>query len=283
MLKTPAHNIIVPPKVGSSSVARAIIKQFYPDIEQKIQTARYPAGQGPNDKQWQGYVPQHDSEKPILMLVRNPVDRFRSAMAQFSLTDVDAVIDSIINDTKIQIPLPSNRTASVKNNLHFTTQASLLEGTTKLYQFPDQLEQFANEAGLDYPLLTINESSNPLPDITAEQETQLREIYADDLVMLESIAAPGDTYTIEPESVPAPRSISPRQLRLGLLGIGVTPAQVTLTLEAIEDVNERAAALVEWEYALDIRRDHPLVTSLGQSLGKTDHEIDQLFIEAEKI
>jgi len=191
---TPTVAIVAAFKCGSSSVARAVIKQFYPDTEAKLQNAHYPAGQGPNDKQWQGFVPHAEqTDLPKLMLIRDPVERFKSAMAQFALTDVDAAIDSIQNDNVIQL---QRGRRSLKGNPHFTTQASLASGEVALYRFPDHLEQFATAAGLDYPLPVINEATNPKPELTAEQIATLREIYADDVALYDAATEPGTAYTI---------------------------------------------------------------------------------------
>lgn len=79
-----------------------------------------------------------------------------------------------------------------------------------------------------------------------------------------------------PNFVPA--AVTPRQLRLQLLTGGVTPAMVQASLEAIPDPAQREAALIEWEYASEVRRDHPLVASLAGALGyTTSAQVDQLF------
>ena len=40
------------------------------------------------------------------------------------------------------------------------------------------------------------------------------------------------------------------------------------------------SARINWEYAQTVRRDDPLVVQLIPSLGKTEAEIDQMFIDA---
>jgi len=197
---TPTVALVAAFKCGSSSVARAVIKQFAPETEQKIQNAHYPPGQGPDNKQWQGFAPTaKETELPKLMLIRDPVERFRSAMAQFALTDVDAALDSIQNGTPIQMVMRDVQ-RSLKDNPHFTTQASLASGEVALYRFPDDLEEFATAAGLDYPLPVINEAKNAKPELTAEQTATLREIYADDVALYDASTEPGTTATI-PEHV----------------------------------------------------------------------------------
>ena len=72
--------------------------------------------------------------------------------------------------------------------------------------------------------------------------------------------------------------LTPRQLRLGLIRLGVFPDSITATLQAIEDEVARAEALTEWEFATEIRREHPLVATLAAQLGISDDAVDELFI-----
>lgn len=69
-----------------------------------------------------------------------------------------------------------------------------------------------------------------------------------------------------------PASLTPRKFRLALLSVGVSPAQITSMLAGNE------AGLTEWEFASSIERYHPLIATLGAALGKTDAEIDAIFI-----
>jgi hypothetical protein len=77
----------------------------------------------------------------------------------------------------------------------------------------------------------------------------------------------------EPTAAPiAP--VTPRQFRLALLADGISPAAISGMLANDE------AALTEWDYAQEIRRDHPLVESLRLALGKTTAEVDAVFSAA---
>lgn len=67
----------------------------------------------------------------------------------------------------------------------------------------------------------------------------------------------------------APDTITPRQLRLWLLSRGVTAFMVENVIATLPSP-QRETATVEWEYALDFRRDHPLVQQLGAMLGFDD-------------
>ena len=72
------------------------------------------------------------------------------------------------------------------------------------------------------------------------------------------------------ESAP-PRSVEMRQARLALLQFDM--------LDAVESTIAAApkAAQIEWEFALTINRDYPLVQSMKASLGLSESQLDELF------
>lgn len=68
--------------------------------------------------------------------------------------------------------------------------------------------------------------------------------------------------------------LTPRQLRLGLLSIGITEAQIDAALA------DNPAGMVEWKYSLTLKRDHPLIDSLGAAFGLPPAQIDSLWVWA---
>lgn len=93
-----------------------------------------------------------------------------------------------------------------------------------------------------------------------------------------SIAA----YEAPPVPEPSvPAVVSMRQARLALLGAGLL-SQVDA---AIDDMDEpdKSAARIEWEYATELRRDHPLIAGLTEELELTEQQVDDLFIAAGQI
>lgn len=72
--------------------------------------------------------------------------------------------------------------------------------------------------------------------------------------------------------------LTQRQLRIGLIRLGIFPESITVALQTIEDEVARAEALTEWEFASEIRREHPLVATLAAQLGISDDAVDELFI-----
>ena len=79
-------------------------------------------------------------------------------------------------------------------------------------------------------------------------------------------------------------TLSARQLRLALLGLGLTGAQVEAQIAAMPGTPaQREAAMIEWEYATTYQRDHQLVVALGAALGLTTAQIDDAWKEAATI
>jgi hypothetical protein len=73
--------------------------------------------------------------------------------------------------------------------------------------------------------------------------------------------------------------LSARQLRLGLVSIGFSQAQVAAVIEALP-TSVREAAQIEWEYATTFNRTHTLVSTVGAALGISDEQIDTMWVAA---
>lgn len=72
-------------------------------------------------------------------------------------------------------------------------------------------------------------------------------------------------------------SITPRQCRIWLKRAGL----LTNIKNFINGLDEEAQ--IEWEYALEIRRDHTLVLALVAQLGMTEDDLHQMFYQASQI
>ena len=79
---------------------------------------------------------------------------------------------------------------------------------------------------------------------------------------------------------PTPATVSARQIRLWLLGKGVSMAAVDAAIDAIPDAAQRDSVRVEWEYAPYVERSHPMLVPLAAALGLTEEQVDQAFVEA---
>lgn len=67
------------------------------------------------------------------------------------------------------------------------------------------------------------------------------------------------------------------QVRLGLLGAGITIQQVDAVIAAIPDVTAREQASTYWEYSITMRRNHPLVGQLAAALGLSSEQVDAMW------
>lgn len=81
----------------------------------------------------------------------------------------------------------------------------------------------------------------------------------------------------EPALKPVPQVVEMRQARRALARAGL----LSLVDALVKTLDEEMQ--VEWEFALTVRRDHPIVALAKSSLGLTDEQIDDLFIVASKL
>ena len=189
---TPNYSLALIPKSGCSTFARAVIQSFHPEEENLVQTAAYPQGKNADNQMWQNIAPKERyPSKQVVAFIREPISRFLSAMVQEQLTDVDLAIDSILNSTPLPQRPNARRQRVLSRNAHFAPQIKFVTPTTKLYRFPDHLEQGAAEVGFTCTLLKINPAKREKPSMTSEQEEQVRQIYSEDIALYNSITEPG--------------------------------------------------------------------------------------------
>ena len=95
----------------------------------------------------------------------------------------------------------------------------------------------------------------------------VREYYVRDLSQQE----------IDDRKPKAPNSCTPRQFRLALIHSNINLEDIETMLNNIQDPHERKTALIEWEYSLQIRREHPLISTFAQQLNISEEELDNIF------
>ena len=83
-----------------------------------------------------------------------------------------------------------------------------------------------------------------------------------------------------PQEIPAPSTITATQIRLWLVNNGFSMNQIYDIISQIPDPLLKAQIEVQWEYAPYVERDHPMINTLGASLGLSSEQIDQAFREA---
>lgn len=86
-----------------------------------------------------------------------------------------------------------------------------------------------------------------------------------------------------PDETPsaAPSQVTIRQAKIQLSRAGLL-SSVNDFIAGMEG-QEGEEARIEWDYATELRRDHPLVAALGPQFDLSEEDIDALFVEAAKI
>jgi hypothetical protein len=154
VLRTPnGRGIYLIPRSGSHSFAAAALQSFHPSAE--INSNEHPAAS----------YPAAESGGLVCVIVRNPIERFRSMVAHAQST-VDQQL------------------ASPKYGCEFCHGYNF----DMYFRFEDQLQECANWLGITVPLPHLDGTDDAeKPILTAEQEARIREIYAADIALWESL------------------------------------------------------------------------------------------------
>lgn len=75
------------------------------------------------------------------------------------------------------------------------------------------------------------------------------------------------------------QSVSPRQIRLALLQMGISMSTIDSALASLSEPT-KSQAIVEWNHASYFERNWPLVSAVAAILGWTDSQLDDLWILA---
>jgi len=199
---TPNYCVPLNAKCASNSLCRRIIAAHYPEVESKLQKAHYPPGLDANKIQLHRFLPDTSRpDRPVAMLVREPLDRFLSGVAYLNI-NLEAAIDSLVNGTHAQASRGSRqRSIRVSKNVHFAPQSEMPYGETHLFRFPDHLQDLAAllEIGL-VPKLNI--TPRPKPAVTPDQAAVILGHYAADVALYASITQPGVVIYAETQEPP---------------------------------------------------------------------------------
>lgn len=86
-----------------------------------------------------------------------------------------------------------------------------------------------------------------------------------------------------PQEIPVPSTVTATQIRLWLVNHGFSMTQIYAIISQISDPLLKAQIEVQWEYAPYVERNHPMINTLGSSLGLDNDQIDQAFREASSL
>lgn len=165
-------------KAGSSSLVREIIRRYYPEHESGLTF-------GDNVRHHGCVAKLSEPDRPVVVVLRDPVERFLSAMVQTGLADVAAVIDELKTD--------AGRVESreggglLSEDVHFLPQSRF---TGELKYFPiDRIGEAAAELGVRRPLRLNASDPARRPAITQDQAAAVRDYYAADVDLWRQVTA----------------------------------------------------------------------------------------------
>lgn len=79
-----------------------------------------------------------------------------------------------------------------------------------------------------------------------------------------------------PKNIP---DVTPRQMRQALVLSGITLETIDAVLNSLPDP-QKSLAKIEWEYSISFQRNRPIVAAVGQVLGWTSDQLDELWLYA---
>lgn len=131
-------------------------------------------------------------------------------------------------------------------------------------------EQFAAAAVAerDTAVSALATAQADLATATAERDAALAQV--------ERLTAELDAIRNPTDSQGFP-VLSAVQLRLGILGAGLTPDQIDAAIAGIPDAVERATVQTYWRHATLFERGHPLVAGMVSLLGLTGDQADAIW------
>jgi len=149
--------LLLSPRSGSHSLALAALRAYWPDAVIQ-EPSWHPAAFFPVQEWWNG------KNHNVALVVRNPVERFRSMCAHRP----DRTLDEHLAEPSYG-PLPRGEFA-------------------RLFKFEAGLDAVAKWLGLPLPL-PHEDATDPAakPVLTPDQEARVRQIFAADIALWESI------------------------------------------------------------------------------------------------
>lgn len=200
---TPNYHIADIGEVGSSSIYRAVLDTYQPEVDVPVLVGKDVSNM-PNDGRKDKVSRTDTPDKPVIILVRDPVERFEAVcawMRQTSPNDINGIINKLLN---IPDRLPSQAQDRVgvedfRGGYWFGPVVDYIYPSVDnlLFKYPDHIDEAMSLAGLSTPFnLQWDDGSvsPPQPTLNPNQRQQVEEIYADDVNLYNSINTPGTLY-----------------------------------------------------------------------------------------
>jgi hypothetical protein len=138
----------------------AAMQTFWPEVS--LENFEHAAAAFPEDLTFDG------TQENVGIIVRNPIERFRSMVVHANST-----VEYQLNYPRYR-PLPSGN-------------------FVKYFRFEDQLQECANWIGITVPLPLLSSTDKfQKPILTEEQENLVKQIYANDIILWESLQIKGN-------------------------------------------------------------------------------------------
>ena len=102
-----------------------------------------------------------------------------------------------------------------------------------------------------------------------------RELTAEEIAQMEAMQVE--------DTVQVPEKISNLQLRSQLIIQGFDLELIEQTFNQISDITQRGLIITAWEYATNFYRNHSIIVAMGNMLGLTPAQVDEIFIKASKL
>jgi hypothetical protein len=184
--KTPSNKYLAfIPRSGSTSFARAIINQFYPELLPRLEK-KHP---NKTDPKPQFICPSSSfPDGDTYALIRDPVERFRSGFsrANFGRT-VDEVIEDLFRGECIM-------------NVHIEPQSDRIkyQNDIKCFKFPEGINALSEALGMTPPEQENESEDGEKPNLTQKQIDNLRKYYFKDVELYENASVEYTPTTAEP-------------------------------------------------------------------------------------
>jgi hypothetical protein len=169
------------PRTASHAISKALLETYWP--EKLAKAERFPCPEGTLPP-YQIFLPEtgKPETKTIVGLLRDPVERFRSACARTNHTAAEGIAAASTTDG------------------HFKPASLIANGNNVTwFKFPDHLEEFCAAVGVPVPAVLNESETGTKPTLTAEELEQVTTTYSDDIALFE--AATG-TVVVEPTTEP---------------------------------------------------------------------------------
>lgn len=176
-------------KVGISSFARAIITKYFPEHEPQVKRLLEENIENHHRHFYFNLVKKVTTAyKPVILLVREPVDRFLSAMNFLQMKNVEDALIALEEKSRIKIPSIS-KPIYLYQDVHFRKQVTYLSYENYLFRFPEHNQEAAKLIGLQ-EIPKLNSSREPKLKIDENQRQRILNFYRKDVQLYDEIKYP---------------------------------------------------------------------------------------------